>query len=196
MRLALVSNVKINPKNHINMNVSYQGIAFEPLFTKAQIAQIVDSIAQQIASDYAGKQPHFICVLKGSVFFAVDLMRALPMDCTVSFVQLRSYQGTSSSGKVEEVMALDSDIRGKDVIIIEDIIDSGLTMHGFKQRLAEAQPRSIALASLLFKPDQLQYEDARPDYYGAEISKEFVIGYGLDLDGLARNLPEIYKATK
>ena len=99
-------------------------------------------------------------------------------------------------GKVEEVLALNADIRGKDVIIIEDIIDSGLTMHAFKQRLEREQPASIALAALLFKPEQLLYEDARPDYYGAEITKEFVIGYGLDLDGLARNLPEIYKATK
>ena len=164
------------------MSVSYQGITFEPLFTKAQIAQIVNNIAQRIATDYAGKQPHFICVLKGSVFFATDL--------------LRSDQGMASCGKVEEVLALKADIRGKDVIIIEDIIDSGLTMHAFKQRLEREQPASIALAALLFKPEQLLYEDARPDYYGAEITKEFVIGYGLDLDGLARNLPEIYKATK
>ncbi len=178
------------------MSVSYQGITFEPLFTKAQIAQIVNNIAQRIAADYAGKQPHFICVLKGSVFFATDLLRALPMDCTMSFVQLSSYQGMASCGKVEEVLALNADIRGKDVIIIEDIIDSGLTMHAFKQRLEREQPASIALAALLFKPEQLLYEDARPDYYGAEITKEFVIGYGLDLDGLARNLPEIYKATK
>ena len=178
------------------MSVSYQGITFEPLFTKAQIAQIVETLAQRIATDYAGKQPHFICVLKGSVFFATDLLRALPMDCTMSFVQLSSYQGMESCGKVEEVLTLNADIRGKDVIIIEDIIDSGLTMHAFKQRLEREQLASIALAALLFKPEQLLYEDARPDYYGAEITKEFVIGYGLDLDGLARNLPEIYKATK
>ena len=107
------------------MSVSYQDITFEPLFTKAQIAQIVNNIAQRIAADYAGKQPHFICVLKGSVFFATDLLRALPMDCTMSFVQLSSYQGMASCGKVEEVLALNADIRGKDVIIIEDIIDSG-----------------------------------------------------------------------
>ena len=88
------------------MSVSYQGITFEPLFTKAQIAQIVETLAQRIATDYAGKQPHFICVLKGSVFFATDLLRALPMDCTMSFVQLSSYQGMASFCKVEEVLAL------------------------------------------------------------------------------------------
>ena len=133
------------------MSVSYQGITFEPLFTKAQIAQIVNNIAQRIATDYAGKQPHFICVLKGSVFFATDLLRALPMDCTMSFVQLSSYQGMASCGKVEEVLALNADIRGKDVIIIEDIIDSGLTMHAFKQA-EKNEPYGIgfSICSLIF----------------------------------------------
>lgn len=178
------------------MTVSYQGMTFEPYITREQIDAFVCKIAEQISADYAGKTPLVVCILNGAVFFMTDLVRQLTIDCELSFMQLRSYVGTQTTGQVEEVVPLRSDIRGRDVIVVEDIVDTGVTLHYLKARLLAREPRSLKIASLLFKPTELQYEDARPDYYGCEISKEFVIGYGLDLDGLARNLPEIYRLKK
>lgn len=178
------------------MTVSYQGMTFEPYITREQIDAFVRKIAEQISTDYAGKTPLVVCVLNGAVFFMTDLVRQLTIDCELSFMQLRSYVGTQTTGQVEEVVPLRSDIRGRDVIVVEDIVDTGVTLHYLKARLLAREPRSLKIASLLFKPTELRYEDARPDYYGCEISKEFVIGYGLDLDGLARNLPEIYRLKK
>lgn len=172
--------------------ITYNGLTFEPYITKEQIAQMVNQVAQRISADYAGRTPHLICVLNGAVFYAADLMRALTIDCTMSFIQLRSYQGTETTGQVEEVQALDKDLSNQDVIVIEDIVDTGITLHYLKERLLALKPRSLKTTALLFKPSKLQHEDARPDYYGKEIPEAFVIGYGLDLDGLARNLPEIY----
>lgn len=168
----------------------------EQLITSAQISHMVKAVADQIAHDYTGRQVHMICVLNGALFFAADLMRALPLDCTYSCVQLRSYEGMTSSGRVEEVIPLTTDIRDKDVIVIEDIVDTGTTMHFYKQKLLALAPRSLKVAAMLFKPSQLQYPDAKPDYYGCEIPNKFVIGYGLDMDGLARNLPHIYAVTQ
>lgn len=186
----LLANMTLTDK------LTIQGLTFEPFVTQEQIAVLVHKIARQISAEYNGKTPHFIIVLNGAVFFATDLLREISIPCSISFVRLRSYQGTSSTGKVEELLPLDTDITDKDVIVIEDLIDTGVTMHYFKQQLAVMQPRSIAIASLLFKPTQLLFEDAKPDYYGQEIPKEFIIGYGMDLDGLARNLPQIYKLCK
>ena len=153
---------------------------------------MVEHVAQQIANDYADKQPVFICVLNGALFFLTDLMRALPIDSTVATVRLQSYEGTSSTGAVRESVPLQVDIRDKDVIVVEDIVDSGLSMHYFKRILQSRQPRSIKVAALLFKPEALKFPDAKPDYCCREIPNKFVIGYGLDLNELARNLPAIY----
>ena len=172
--------------------VTYNDMNFEPCITRDEIREIVQRVADQISADYAGRTPHFICMLNGAVFFFTDLMRALKIDCTMSFMRLRSYEGTETTGKVEEVIPLQVDIRDRDIIVVEDIVDTGVTLHYLRERLLAMQPRSLRMASLLFKPAKLQHEDARPEYYGREIPEAFVIGYGLDLDGMARNLPEIY----
>ena len=172
--------------------VSYEGMTFDEYISAEEIAQIVKDVAARIAADYKDKQPVMICVLHGAMFFLTDLMRALPIDCSVATVHLQSYDGTSSTGQVRESKPLEADIRDKDVIVVEDIVDSGITMHYFKQILRSRQPRSLKVTALLSKPSELQYEDAKPDYVGREIPKKFVIGYGFDIHDLARNLPSIY----
>lgn len=174
------------------VSVTYEGMIFDEYISRSEIAEMVEHVAQQIANDYADKQPVFICVLNGALFFLTDLMRALPIDSTVATVRLQSYEGTSSTGAVRESVPLQVDIRDKDVIVVEDIVDSGLSMHYFKRILQSRQPRSIKVAALLFKPEALKFPDAKPDYCGREIPNKFVIGYGLDLNELARNLPAIY----
>ena len=173
-------------------SVSYEGMTFDEYISAEEIKQMVQDVATRITEDYKDKQPVMICVLHGAMFFTTDLMRALPMDCTLASVHLQSYDGTSSTGQVRESKPLEADIRDKDVIVVEDIVDSGITMHYFKQILQSRQPRSVKVAALLSKPSELQYEDAKPDYVGREIPKKFVIGYGFDIHDLARNLPSIY----
>jgi len=174
------------------MSVTYEGMIFDEYISRTEIAEMVEHVAQQIAHDYADKEPVFICVLHGAMFFLTDLMRAFPFDCSVATVRLQSYEGTSSTGQVRESVPLQVDIRDKDVIVVEDIVDSGLSMHYFKRILQSRQPRSIKVAAMLFKPTALKFPDAKPDYCGREIPNKFVIGYGLDLNELARNLPSIY----
>lgn len=172
--------------------VTYEGMTFDEYISKQEIEQIVQDVAGRIAADYEDKHPILICVLHGAMFFLTDLMRALPIDCTVATVHLQSYDGTSSTGQVRENVPLRVDIRDRDVIVVEDIVDSGITMHYFKQILRARQPRTVKVVSLLSKPSELQYPDAKPDYCGREIPKKFVIGYGFDIHEYARNLPEIY----
>lgn len=173
-------------------SVSYEGMIFDEYISKEEIAHMVQEVADRIAHDYQDKKPILICVLHGAVFFLTDLMRALPIDCMVATVHLQSYDGVASTGQVRENVPLQTDIRDKDVIVVEDIVDSGITMHYFKQILRSRQPRSIKVAALLTKPTELQYPDAKPDYCGREIPKKFVIGYGFDIHDYARNLPAIY----
>jgi len=173
-------------------SVTYEGMIFDEYISRAEIDKMVEHVAQQIARDYADKQPVFICVLHGALFFLTDLLRSLPIDGTVATVRLKSYDGMSSTGQVRESVPLQVDIRDKDVIVVEDIVDSGLSMHYFKRILQSRQPRSIKVAALLFKPTALKFPDATPDYCGREVPNKFVIGYGLDIHELARNLPSIY----
>lgn len=172
--------------------VTYEGMTFDEYISRQEIAEMVQDVAKRITKDYEGKQPVLVCVLHGAMFFFTDLMLAMPIDCVATTVRLQSYDGTSSTGQIRECVPLQTDVRDKDVIVVEDIVDSGITMHYFKQALRLRQARSVKVASLLFKPDALQFPDAAPDYYGRAIPRKFVIGYGLDLHDLARNLPAIY----
>ncbi len=170
---------------------SYKGLTFRPFIEKNLIAERVAAIGAQISEDYRGKCPLFLCVLNGAAPFAVDLFRAADIDAELSFIRLKSYEGTSSTGKVKEVMGLVDDIEGRDVILVEDIIDTGHTMAKLLDDLRAKNPASIAIATLLFKPESLQVK-VEPRYVGFEIPTKFIIGYGLDIDGLARNLNDIY----
>ena len=172
--------------------VIYQGMTFEPYIKREEIAKQVERLAQEIKRDYDGTNPLFLCVLNGAFIFAADLFRACDLhDAEIPFIRFKSYQGTQSTGEVKEIMGLSEDITGRHVIIVEDIIDSGITAAQLRIELAKHNPASVKMVSLLFKPEALQMGTA-PEYVGFEIPSKFILGYGLDLDGLARNLPDIY----
>lgn len=153
-------------------------------------ARIVQ-LGKQISEDYAGKQVHLICILKGSVFFTCELAKRITVPVSLDFMSVSSYgDGTSSSGIVKIVKDLDESLEGKDVIVIEDIIDSGRTLHYLMDVLGKRQPNSLKLCTLLDKPDR-RVRDVKVDYVGFEIPDEFVVGYGLDYAQKYRNLPYI-----
>lgn len=158
---------------------------------KARVAEI----AAQISHDLEGKCPLFLAVLNGSFVFAADLLRGIDTPCEISFVRMASYEGTSSTGDVKQLIGLKEDIKDRTVVIVEDIIDSGLTMVHLLDLLKEKQPAEIKIAALLVKPGNLKVNLDIP-YCCFEIPNDFIVGYGLDYDGEGRNLPSIYTVTE
>jgi len=167
---------------------------FGPFLSEQDIQQQVKKIADAINSDYAGLRPMFIAILNGSFMFASDLFKYLTIDAEICFIKLASYKGTTSSGQVITAIGLDVDIIGKDIIILEDIVDTGKTLNEFLPKLLHHQPASMKIAALLHKPEAVKFP-IRIDYLGFSIPNKFVVGYGLDYDGLGRNLKEIYQLT-
>ncbi len=164
---------------------------FEVTIPAEVIAREVRRVAAEISRDYAGRQPLFLPVLNGSFIFAADLLRELDLECEISFIKLASYQGTQSVGEIREVMGLAQDITGRDVIIVEDIIDTGLTMAHMIETLESHNPASIRVCSLLVKPDAIKV-DVPIHYRALDIPNDFIVGYGLDYDGFGRNTKDIY----
>lgn len=164
---------------------------FAPSIPAAEIMQQVRKVAQQINRDFEGQTPLFLVVLNGAFIFAADLMREVTVPAEVSFVKLASYEGTSSTGTVREVIGLNTDITGRPVIIVEDIVESGITMAHMTETLKKQNPLSIDICTLLLKPEKLEVKlDIR--YVAMEIPNDFILGYGLDYDGLGRGLKDIY----
>lgn len=170
---------------------TYQGLTFRPFIENEEIRQRVATLGKAISADYTDSYPLLVCVLNGAAPFALDLFRAIDIDAEITFIRLKSYEGTSSTGSVKQIMGLSEDISGRDVIIIEDIIDTGHTMTRLQADIKAMNPSSVRIATLLFKPEALQVP-VTPHYVGFEIPKKFIIGYGLDIDGKARNLNDIY----
>ena len=164
---------------------------FIPMISEAEIKERVKAVAGQISKDMAGKNPLLLAVLNGSFVFAADLMREITIPCEISFVKLASYQGTTSSGKVKEVIGINEDLSGRTVIIVEDIVESGLTMKRMIESIGTRNPESVHICTLLLKPDRLKTE-LNIEYTAFSIPNDFILGYGLDYDQQARGLRDIY----
>ena len=160
------------------------------LFSEDDIRGMVKKVADRINEDYSGKKPLLVVLLKGSVIFAADLMRSLIIDCEVDFMKVSSYSGTQSTGVINVVSDLHTDIAGRHVIIVEDIIDTGSTLYKLKALLESRNPASLKICTLLDKPSGRK-TDVNGDYIGGTVGNEFIVGYGLDLDEKYRNLPYI-----
>src|SRR6476659_3057542 len=166
--------------------------SFETYLSEETILSRVKEIAADISRDYAGRRPLFIAILNGSFMFAADLFKQLTIEAELCFIKLASYRGLKSSGNVVTSIGLEDDLFGKEVIIVEDIVDTGKTLHNFLPKLQHQQPKSLRIAALLHKPEATQFP-LKIDYLGFSIPNKFVVGYGLDYDGLGRNLKEIFQ---
>lgn len=165
--------------------------SFRKFLEAKEINAAVNHLARRIDEDYAGKKPIFLIILNGAFIFASDLIKQTHIDCEIAFVRLKSYDGTQSSGIVNEMMGVDIELSGRHVIVVEDIIDTGLTLDGFLAKLQHLNPASIRVAACLLKP--AAFKMSFPiDYLCFSIPNEFVVGYGLDYNGLGRNSEDIY----
>lgn len=165
---------------------------FEEFISAKEIKAKIDIIANELREKYSDKKPTFLVILNGAFIFASDLMRAYGEDCTISFVKLSSYDGLESTNQVRVDLGINADIKDKDVIIIEDIIDTGNTLNKFLDNVKAKEPRSVALVSLVVKRDAMKF-DIPIDYYGFNIPNDFVIGYGLDYNEYGRELDALYR---
>lgn len=168
---------------------------FRTFITENEILKQVARVADEINRDLADENPLFVSVLNGSFMFTSDLMKHLNMPCELSFVKLASYEGTSSTGKVKELVGLNNDITGRTVVIVEDIVDTGFTMERLVETLRQRNPKDIRIATLLVKPDKLQVK-LDIHYVAMNIPNDFIVGYGLDYDGLGRNYRDIYTVVE
>lgn len=174
--------------------VEVNGKRFKVSVTADVIQARVAEVASQMNADLAGKDVVFLCILNGSFMFAADLLRGIDMPCKISFVKFTSYEGDHSTGNVRELIGLNENLKGKTVVIVEDIVDTGKTMVDLLDYLKQFDPAEVKIATLMFKPGKC-HEKLAINYFGFSIPDDFIIGYGLDYDGLGRNLKDIYKVV-
>ena len=167
---------------------------FRPFISEDKILSAIKETALQIQNDYDGLCPIFLGVLNGSFLFTADLVREFKGDCEVSFIRVASYEGTETTGEVKEVLGIKEDLKGRHIIIIEDIVDTGNTLEKLYEIINKHNPASLKIATLLYKPNAYT-KDIPIDYASMEVGNEFLVGYGLDYDGLGRNLKDIYILT-
>lgn len=165
---------------------------FVPYLSAEEIEVQVQRVADEINKDYKGKRPLFVAILNGAFIFAADLLKKVNVEAEICFIKLASYKGIKSTGKVITAIGLDAELYGRDVIIVEDIVDTGKTLSQFLPQLEHHHPASLKIASLLHKPDACVHP-IQIDYLGFTIPDKFVLGYGLDYDGLGRNTKDIYQ---
>ncbi len=168
---------------------------FELYIKQEEIEDVIKGIACRINEEYKDKNPLFLVMLNGAFMFASQLFKELTIDCETSFVKYSSYDGTQSTYEVKELIGLDSSIEGRDIVIIEDIIDTGFTMKCLLQKLHDMKVSSVKVATMLFKPDAFKF-DYTIDYIGLNIGNEFIVGYGLDYNQHGRNYGSIYKVVE
>ena len=185
--------VLLHKYNYTTMSaVQVKDKLFELFISEDEILKEVQKVACQINKDMRDKNPLFVCVLNGAFMFASDLIKRLDFPCEVTFIRLKSYQGTTTDGQVKEIHGLIEPVTGRNVVIIEDIIDTGNTIEQLIHTVSQGQPASLKVATLLFKPEALKVK-ITPDYVAMSIPQDFIVGYGLDYDGQGRNLRDIYK---
>jgi hypoxanthine phosphoribosyltransferase len=163
---------------------------FELLIPEMKIQEAVHRLAARLNEDYFNKEVVFLAILNGTFMFAADLLRQVRLACTISFVKLSSYSGAESSGYVSELIGINENLEGKNIIVLEDIIDTGTTISRFLEVLGTYHPASVSVVTLMLKPEACR-ESVKPDYVGLEVPNKFVIGYGLDYMGSGRNYPFI-----
>lgn len=168
---------------------------FELFISEDKLQREIKRIADSICNDYLGKSPLFLVILNGSFMFASDLFKNIQLPVEISFIKVSSYSGVASTECVKELIGLNEDIEGRDIIIVEDVVDTGLTMKDTLALINAKNPSSVSICTLLFKPNKLQVNlDIK--YVAMEIPDDFIVGYGLDYDGYGRNLRDIYKIIK
>ncbi len=173
-------------------NVTLKDKEFEVSISVEKIEQAVQKIASQMNQDLANTNPLFVVILNGSFMFASDLIKQINIPNTeITFFRLSSYMGTKTTGKIKLIMGFTEDLKDRTVIVLEDIVDTGITISNTIEQIERHNPKAIKVATLLYKPDACKV-DVKLDYVGFEIPNDFIVGYGLDYDGLGRNLPEIY----
>ena len=166
---------------------------FVPFISKEQIDDYIQQLTKQLAKDIEPDEvPIFIGILNGSFMFAADFVRKYPHDCHITFVKMASYEGVNSTGKIKHLVGINEDLEGKTVVILEDIIDTGNTLSEIYDIFRDKNVKQLKIATLFFKPEVFK-KDLHIDYIGKSIEDKFIVGYGLDYDGLGRNLPDIYK---
>lgn len=168
---------------------------FELFIPEQEIKEAIAKMAERIRADMAGTDPLFVCILNGAFMFTAELMRQLDVPSELAFARYSSYRGTCSTGTVNEVMPLQADIKGRTLILMEDIIDTGLTMNFVMNKFRNEGAADVKLATMLFKPDSLKC-DLSPDYVGLQIPSDFIVGYGLDYEELGRAYRNIYKIVE
>ena len=173
-------------------SIQLQDKTFVPFLRHAEISAAISSVAERINADYAGKKPLLVAVLNGSFMFAAELMKHLEINCEITFVKLASYHGVTSGGTVTELIGLNENLEGRDIIVVEDIVDTGLTVQKVMDIFNSKKCSTVKVASLLFKPSA--YKGTHTiDYVAIEIPNKFIVGFGLDYNGLGRNLKDIYQ---
>lgn len=174
--------------------IKLHDLHFKPFIKEEEIANIVKSLVEEVTKDCKNEIPLFIGILNGSFMFVSDFVKSYKGDCEVSFVKLASYQGTSSSEKVKQLVGINEDLEGRTVVILEDIIDTGNTLQEIYKIFKDKKVKQLKIATLFFKPDVFKKE-LPIDYIGKSIEDKFIVGYGLDYNGLGRNYPAIYQLT-
>lgn len=165
---------------------------FELYIPYEKIRSVIEEMAEKMNSDFKDKKPLFVCILNGSFMFAAELFKRINLvETEISFVKLASYDGDKTTGKVKQLIGLNESIDGRTVVILEDIVDTGITIENIMKQLANLNPKEVKIATLLLKPDALQ-KKVQLDYVGLEIPNDFIVGYGLDYNGYGRNLIDIY----
>jgi hypoxanthine phosphoribosyltransferase len=165
---------------------------FKPFISSEKIQSIISDLALKINHDYKGKNPIFLSVMNGAFLFTADLFKQITLECEIAFIKVSSYHGTASGGKIKTTIGLDNYVSGRDIIILEDIVDTGITIEYLANDIVQYKPASVKIATLLFKPAAFK-KNVKLDYVGFEIPNDFIVGFGLDYDQLGRNLKDIYK---